>query len=231
MRLHGGNFPYLSWRIMRLRRIMCLRRIMRLPRYETIIFSNRTFFLNMLLQTRSLLFVILTGFPWRGGLWFRLMWKVYLPTFLWVNGIDLAVGYITKGNPGIKLSTSDLKGLFLFTTAETHFIFKGPPLAPVLANLFMGHHEKIWLGQCRDSQVLSYRRYVDDSFCLFNSKRDADLFINFINNQHPNIHFTMERESNQVLPFLDVLLNNKSPQFPVTTVYHKKTFQACLQIF
>ena len=38
---------------------------------------------------------------------------------------DLAVDYITKGNPGIKPSTSDLKRLFLFATAETHFIFKG----------------------------------------------------------------------------------------------------------
>ena len=35
-----------------------------------------------------------------------------------------------------------------------------------------------------------------------------------LQNQHTNIHFTMERESNQVLPFLDVLLNNKSPQRP-----------------
>ncbi|XP_078364013.1 uncharacterized protein LOC144648271 [Oculina patagonica] len=78
--------------------------------------------------------------------------------------IDLAVDYITKGNPGIKLNSSDLKRLFLFATAETHFIFKGTyydqvdgvamgsPLAPVLANLFMGHHEKIWLEQYRDSQ-------------------------------------------------------------------------------
>jgi len=157
--------------------------------------------------------------------------------------IDLAVDYITKGNPGIKLSASDLKRLFLFATAETHFIFKGTyydqvdgvamgsPLAPVLANLFMGHHEKIWLEQYRDSQVLFYRRYVDDTFCLFNSEWDADLFFNFINNQHPNLHFTMERESNQVLPFLDVLLNNKSPQFPVTNVYRKKTFTGLLTNF
>lgn len=104
----------------------------------------------------------------------------------------------------------------------------GSPLAPLLANLFIGHHEKIWLEQYRDSQVLFYRRYVDDTICLFNSERDADLFFNFINNQHPNSHFTMERESNQVLPFLDVLLNNKPPQFPVTTVYRKKTFRGLL---
>ena len=41
----------------------------------------------------------------------------------------------------------------------------------------------------------------------------------------------MERESNQVLPFLDVLLNNNSPQSPVTTVYRKKTFTGLLTNF
>ncbi len=41
----------------------------------------------------------------------------------------------------------------------------------------------------------------------------------------------MERESNQVLSFLDVLLNNKSPQFSVTTVYRKKIFTGLLTIF
>ncbi|KAL9988078.1 hypothetical protein ACROYT_G002479 [Oculina patagonica] len=39
--------------------------------------------------------------------------------------IDLADDHITEGNADIKLSTSDLKRLFLFATAETHFIFKG----------------------------------------------------------------------------------------------------------
>ena len=90
---------------------------------------------------------------------------------------------------------------------ETHFLFKGnfydqvdgvamgSPLAPVLANFFMGHHENIWLEQYGDSEVLFYRRYVDDTFCLFHSERDATLFFNYINNQHPNIRFTIERET------------------------------------
>ena len=49
----------------------------------------------------------------------------------------------------------------------------GSPLAPVLANLFMGHHEKIWLEQYQGSEVLFYRRFVDDTFCLFHSEQDA----------------------------------------------------------
>ena len=157
--------------------------------------------------------------------------------------IDLAVHYITTGNPGIKLSAFELKRLFTFATAKTHFLFKGTfydqvdgvamgfPLAPVLANLFMGHHEKMWLEQYKESEILFYRRYVDDTFCLFHSEHDAILFFNVINNQHPNIHFTMEKEINHVLPFLDVLLDNKAPHFPVTTTYRKKTFTGVLTNF
>ena len=83
--------------------------------------------------------------------------------------IDLADKYISEGNPDLKLSPSDLKRHFSFATAETHFLLKGSfydqidgiamgsPLAPVLPNLFMGHHEKIWLEQYQGPEVLFYR--------------------------------------------------------------------------
>ena len=38
--------------------------------------------------------------------------------------INLAVKYITEGNPGLKLSKNELKRLFEFATKETHFLFK-----------------------------------------------------------------------------------------------------------
>lgn len=65
----------------------------------------------------------------------------------------------------------------------------------------MGHHEKLWLEQYKDSVALFYRRYVHDKFCLFPSEQDADLTFNFINSQHPNIHFTIEKEINHNLPY------------------------------
>ena len=34
----------------------------------------------------------------------------------------------------------------------------------------------------------------------------------------------MERETDHVLPFLDVLINNTDPRLSVTTVYRKKAF-------
>ena len=68
-----------------------------------------------------------------------------------------------QGNPDIKLGRENLTELFLFATAQTHFSFlgnfydqidgvaMGSPLAPVLANLFMGHHEKRWLENYNDN--------------------------------------------------------------------------------
>ena len=101
--------------------------------------------------------------------------------------VNLAVDYISKGNPDLQLTKSELGNLFNFATAQTHFLFKGSffdqidgvamgyPLAPVLANLFMGHHERIWLENYKASSVLFYRRYVDDTFCLFDTEHDATL--------------------------------------------------------
>ena len=69
--------------------------------------------------------------------------------------IDLAVNYISEGNPDLKLTESELRSLVTVATAQTHFLFNGSfcdqidgvgmgsPLAPVLANLFMGHREKL----------------------------------------------------------------------------------------
>ena len=37
--------------------------------------------------------------------------------------VDLAVKYISDGNPDLKLTPSDLKCLFTFATAETHCLF------------------------------------------------------------------------------------------------------------
>ena len=153
--------------------------------------------------------------------------------------IDLAVRYIKEDNTDIKLSATELKTLLRFATSQTHFLFKGSfydqvdgvsmgsPLAPVLANLFMGHNEKDWIENYKGSKILFYRRYVDDTFCVFEREEDAVSFYNYINSQHPNIRFTMEKEVDNKLAFLDVLVNNNPPNLQ-TSVFRKKTFTGLL---
>ena len=80
----------------------------------------------------------------------------------------------------------------------------GLPLGPTFANIFMRHHEQIWLDSCPLSlRPIFYQRFVDDTFLLFWHKKHARLFLNFLNDQHPNLAITMECESDGRLSFLD----------------------------
>ena len=59
--------------------------------------------------------------------------------------------------------------------------------------------------ECRSEfKPVLYRRYVDDTSCLFRSRSDVGKFLDHINSYHPNIKFTVELELDNTLPFLDV---------------------------
>ena len=123
--------------------------------------------------------------------------------------IDLAVDIIFGNNQSMNSTKPQWKKLFVFATSQTHFVFNneiydqtdgiamGSPLGPALANLFMGYHENKWLNSEESSTVLFYKRYVDDIFCLFKRETDAERFLTFLNGQHPNIKFTIEKEKKQ----------------------------------
>ena len=49
-------------------------------------------------------------------------------------------------------------------------------------------------------------------------------FFDYINSQHPNVRFTVEKEIDHVLPFLDVLIDNTHRGSVVTSTFRKKTF-------
>ena len=78
---------------------------------------------------------------------------------------------------------------------------------------------------------LFYRRYVDDIFCVFDNENDAKLFFDFISSQHPNITFTIEKETNKVLALLYVCIDNNDPSCLKTSTYRKKTFTGWLTNF
>ena len=158
--------------------------------------------------------------------------------------IDLAVDLIFKKHKELKITKSELRELFMFCTSKTNFLFNGTvydqidgcamgsPLAPVLANLFLGHYEKLWLSEYGGEKLggpLFYRRYMDDVFAVFMNQDQAARFLTFLNGKHPNIKFTMEMSDRGVLNFLDVKVDNND--LFRTSVYHKPTFTGLMTNF
>ena len=81
----------------------------------------------------------------------------------------------------------------------------GSPLAPVLANIFMGFYESKWLNEYNLDKF--YLRYVDDILAAFEKEQESLNILSFLNNKHPKIKFTTEKQVNQSIAFLDVFIS------------------------
>ena len=67
-------------------------------------------------------------------------------------------------------------------------------------------------------------------FLVLNMSNEAKRFFSYLNSRQPNIKFTMETEVNKVIPFLDVLIDNRN-NILNTTTYHKSTYSGLLLNF
>ena len=133
------------------------------------------------------------------------------------------------------ISKNDFRDLQNLATKESFFTFNkfytqvdgvamGSPIGPILANIFLSHHEENWLNKYPIKFKPSfYRRYVDDFFVLFESPKSAHSFRKYMSSKHQNINFTVEQEIVGSLLFLDVKICCKNGKF-VTSVYRKPTF-------
>ena len=113
-----------------------------------------------------------------------------------------------------------------FSFNETMFcqidgVSMGSPLGPILANIFVGFHERYLFD--RFPKPFIYLRYGDDTFVSFKFHSYALEFFDTLNQLHSSLSFTMEEESNDQLPFLDVLVESGDSSF-LTSVYRKPTF-------
>ena len=88
----------------------------------------------------------------------------------------------------------------------------GSPLAPVLANIFMGFHKSKWLNECNLKKPKLYLRHVDDILPAFDNEQDSLNFFNVLNNKHSNIKFTIEKQINHSITFLDVFISDINNQ-------------------
>ena len=106
----------------------------------------------------------------------------------------------------------------------------GSPLAPVLANIFMGFHESKWFNDYNLSKPKFYLRY-DDILAAFDNEQDSLIFLNFLNNRHPNIKFTIKKQIIHPTAFLDVFISGINNQNLTLQTHHKSTYTGLLLNF
>ena len=105
------------------------------------------------------------------------------------------------------------------------------PLGPTLTNVFLCHFKEQWMSDCPiNYKPISYRRYVDNTFLLFSSELHVTKFLNYMNCKHRNIKFTVKRDENNSLSFLDIKIFHDGGKFQ-TSVYRKSTFSGVLTNF
>ena len=65
----------------------------------------------------------------------------------------------------------------------------------------MDFHESKWLNEHNLNKPKFHLRYVDDILAAFDNEQDL---LNVLNNRHSNIKFTIEKQTDHSITFLDV---------------------------
>ena len=65
--------------------------------------------------------------------------------------------------------------------------------------------------------------YVDDTFAIYRSEEEFTFFFDALNSMHSALKFTFEKEENDQLSFLDVLVEKSNERY-LTSVFGKPTF-------
>ena len=117
--------------------------------------------------------------------------------------IGIVINLIFNHNPNVNIPKKNLKNFSFLPHHRLIFISKfynqidgvaiGSPLAPVLANIFMGFYKSKWLNKYNLNKPKFYLRYVDDIPAEFGNEEDPLNFLIFLDNRHPKVKFTIEK--------------------------------------
>ena len=131
------------------------------------------------------------------------------------------------------ISVDTLEEMLRICLVSTNFQFRdeyyeltdglamGSPLSPAVANLFMAKLEEKALSTFTNAPK-TWFRFVDDVFSIIR-KVDVEAFLAHLNQQHPSIRFTIEKEEDGTLPFLDTRVHRCEGGSLRTSIYRKPT--------
>jgi hypothetical protein len=140
------------------------------------------------------------------------------------------------------MNRTDMKQLLDLATKESHFLFDGKlygqidgvsmgsPLAPLLAEIFLQDFERKHLSSLKNMGIVYWKRYVDDTFVLLDSKISVKNICHTLSQYHPSLKFTYEQEKllSRTLPFLEVLVQRLPGVGFQTRIYRKPTFSGLI---
>jgi hypothetical protein len=100
----------------------------------------------------------------------------------------------------------------------------GALTSALFAEIFMQHMEHNYIvSTLTKHNILDYDRYVDDILIIYNEDHtDVDETLKEFNSIHPNIQYTIEKERNNQLNYLDITIDNTHNTFKFN-IYRKPT--------
>ncbi|XP_055700542.1 uncharacterized protein LOC129800288 [Phlebotomus papatasi] len=110
-----------------------------------------------------------------------------------------------------------------FTYNDQHYVQidgmpMGGPLSPVIADIVMDH-VLINITQRIPFQIVCLTKYVDDLFCLIPHDK-SDEVLSYFNNYHEKLQFTIEKEVDGAIPYLDTYVVRQ--ESCMRTMWYKK---------
>ncbi|UYV71762.1 hypothetical protein LAZ67_9000298 [Cordylochernes scorpioides] len=124
----------------------------------------------------------------------------------------------------LKLTEICLKSTTVKFTEEYYNQIKGTPmgspLSTILAEIVLSTIDS-WITEIKPIEILIWSRYVDDIFCIITENSENHI-LETLNSFNSSIQFTIEKENNGSLPFLDILFTRNRTGF-TTKVYRKPT--------
>ena len=125
-----------------------------------------------------------------------------------------------------------MKEMLLLCAKDVHFLFEdeiyqetdgvamGSPFGPILPGIFVVELETT-IVPTLENLLRKWKRYVDDTYCIVKTDSVNEILLK-LNSFHMKIQIAYKVETNNMLPFLDVLVirNNNNIE---TTVYRKPT--------
>jgi nucleoside-specific outer membrane channel protein Tsx len=100
----------------------------------------------------------------------------------------------------------------------------GAPTSAILAEIFMQYHEHNHIVNIlQKHDIIDYYRYVDDVLTVYNEDNtNIDNTLNDFNSIHPNIQYTIEKQKDNTLNYLDISIEYVDNNF-VFGIYRKPT--------